>query len=159
MSDAIPMPLNPASWPRRAEDGGRAGRDDQGERSGPRRDAGRPAEEGAAAAEGPRDDAAAQVAGAQATFGGEDREGEWVTVYIAFGPEEAHIVRQSLQLHDIPAIMRMDGLDTVVGTTLGRGVRVLVPRALEDRARSVLEGTRPDEEDDPSDLREPDALE
>jgi hypothetical protein len=110
VSGAIPFPLNPRKWPWR-----------------------RGADEAA-------EDVAPRFAGAQAAFGGGDQEGEWVTVYIAFGPEEAHIVRQSLMVRDIPAIMRVDGLDTVVGTTLGRGVRVLVPRALEDRAREILQG-------------------
>jgi hypothetical protein len=87
-----------------------------------------------------KEDPTPRIAGEQATFGGSDREAEWVIVYVAFGPEEAQIVRQSLMVNDIPAVMRMDSLDSIFGTTLGLGVRVMVPRALEDRALALLDG-------------------
>lgn len=80
------------------------------------------------------------VAGAQALFGGNDREGEWVTVYVASTVEEGHVVRGALMAEDIPAVLGSHSLASLLGGSATLGVPVRVPRALEDRARHVLGG-------------------
>lgn len=81
--------------------------------------------------------AAASDVGADARFGGDDDEpAEWVTVYWAAGFEEAHVVRGALQAQDVPALLRAES--PIYGSSALVGVRVQVPRALEERAREVL---------------------
>lgn len=83
----------------------------------------------------------ASAAGAQARFGGGGNDpAEWVTVYVANALEEAHVVKGALEVEDIPVLLRYDSFGVVYGLTLGRGVQVMVPRVVEDRARAVLAG-------------------
>jgi hypothetical protein len=78
---------------------------------------------------------------ADTRFGGDDDDDRapWVTVYWANGYEEAHIVRGALEAEGIPAMLRAES--AVYGSTALGGVKVQVPRALEDRARQVLTET------------------
>ncbi len=78
---------------------------------------------------------------AVAAFGGSgDRDAEWVTVYVASGVEQAHIIRAALLAEDIPAIVARQELPNLYGSALVWGVEVRVPRLLADRAAQVIEG-------------------
>ncbi|MFN8422209.1 MAG: hypothetical protein U0470_02075 [Anaerolineae bacterium] len=71
--------------------------------------------------------------------GGDDVEGDLVTVYTARTPEEAWIVRGLLVANDVPAIVERTSGGSVWGVGILRvGVPVMVPRALADRAEAVL---------------------
>lgn len=84
--------------------------------------------------------AARAAAGVRARFGGgEDREGDLVTVYTARTPEEAWIVRGLLVANDVPAIVERTSGGSVWGVGILRvGVPVLVPGAMAERAEAVL---------------------
>jgi YD repeat-containing protein len=76
---------------------------------------------------------------AEVRFGPEDDEpAPWVVVYVAATPEEAAIVRGALTAEDIPTALRYDSLGRLTGVLTLGGVEVLVPRALEDRAREII---------------------
>lgn len=81
----------------------------------------------------------AAQAGAQARFGGDDEPTEWVPVYWATGAEEAHVVRGVLEVEDVPAMIDFESRSAFGGAAL-RGVKVLVPRPLEERALEILAG-------------------
>ncbi len=117
-----------------------------------RRNPGRPGEQNADldGHSGPDDGKAEALAGrsvdagtiANAGFGGDDHEGEWVTVFSAGSFEEAHIVKGRLESEDIPVLLRYSSLSRVYGSAIGyggAGVEVRVPRLFEDRARAELE--------------------
>jgi hypothetical protein len=71
--------------------------------------------------------------------GHDEEPAAWVTVYWAQALEEAHIIRGALETEDIPVMLEGAESSGAYGSTALRGVRVWVPRALEDRARGVLE--------------------
>lgn len=76
---------------------------------------------------------------ANARFGGDDRDAEWVTVYSAGAFEEAHVVKGRLEAADIPVLLRYSALSRIYGSAVGYGgVEVRVPRVLEERARQEL---------------------
>lgn len=67
-----------------------------------------------------------------------DPETEWVTVFDALGMEIAHIIKTRLESEDLPVALRFETMATF-GLSAGFGVQVQVPRALEDRAREILD--------------------
>ncbi len=99
------------------------------------------AEEGSPSRETAGQKASGAQSVTQARFGGRDDEPtEWVTVYLASGLEEAHIVKGALEAQDIPVLVRNQALSRLVGSAAAWGVEVQVPRVLEDRARELLLG-------------------
>ena len=79
----------------------------------------------------------------------EDRELELVSVY-AGTYLQAEIMKSHLESEGIPAILRYEGAGLVYGLTVdGLGeARVLVPAALADEARLILEPRGPILNDD-----------
>jgi len=64
-----------------------------------------------------------------------------VCVYVAQGQLQAHVIKAHLESEGIPALLRYDSASIVFGIAVdGLGeVKVLVPEALADEARAVLD--------------------
>ena len=79
--------------------------------------------------------------------GGRGPDREPVVVYTAANPLEAQVVAGRLQAEGIPSWQRGESLGTTYGLTIGRlaQVDILVPAALEEKARAILAD---DDEDD-----------
>ena len=79
--------------------------------------------------------------------GGRGPDREPVVVYTAANPLEAQVVAGRLQAEGIPSWQRGESLGSAYGLTIGRlaQVDILVPAALEEKARAVLAD---DDEDD-----------
>ncbi len=79
--------------------------------------------------------------------GGRGPDREPVVVYTAANSWEAQVVASRLQAEGIPSWQRGETLGAAYGLTIGRlaQVDVLVPAALEEKARAVLAD---DDEDD-----------
>lgn len=72
----------------------------------------------------------------------------WEQVFLAQGTLEAEVIRGKLESNEIPAMLQYESVGLVYGLTTGplAAVRVLVPVALAETARALLEA-----EDDPAD--------
>jgi hypothetical protein len=65
---------------------------------------------------------------------------ELITIYVASGIPEAHIVKGRLETEGIPVMLRYESAGVVYGLTVdGLGeVKVLVPSAFADQAKAIL---------------------
>ena len=65
---------------------------------------------------------------------------ELITIYVASGIPEAHIVKGRLETEGIPVMLRYESAGIVYGLTVdGLGeVKVLVPSAFADQAKAIL---------------------
>ena len=79
--------------------------------------------------------------------GGRGPDREPVVVYSAANPLEAQVVAGRLEAEGIPCWQRGESLGSTYGLTIGRlaQVDILVPAALEEKARAILAD---DDEDD-----------
>lgn len=68
------------------------------------------------------------------------QEKSLVTVYVAAGQPEAHIIKARLEAEGIPALLSYESAGVVYGlTTDGLGeVKVMVPTSLAEEARRIL---------------------
>ncbi len=78
---------------------------------------------------------------AQASTGGQNRPADYEVVYRAGGQLEAQVVKGRLESEDIPVLLRYESAGQVFGLSVGAlgEVDVLVPVALADRARAILD--------------------
>jgi hypothetical protein len=68
-------------------------------------------------------------------------ESDLVTIYTSMGPLRAEVIKSKLEAAGIPVLLRYQSAGPVLGIIVdGLGeVRVQVPRALEQEARSLIE--------------------
>ena len=66
---------------------------------------------------------------------------EWITLETVQGDLEAELIRGMLEAQEIPVLLSREGAGRAFGLTVGPmgEVEVLVPKALENDAKKILE--------------------
>jgi hypothetical protein len=77
------------------------------------------------------------------TTTGGDQDNEPVVVWVAANLMEAQVVKGRLESEGIPALVRGEALGAIYGLTTGglAAADVLVPAALAEKARQILDDT------------------